>query len=156
MAIKRTLWICPKCNELKPTRHESVVRHIGRKHNSLGEPLSVTTRETRNQMLASGSLVPIKRPFLRKSISGQGFYDNSFTAPSDHKNEQGKASTGSSDVSDTFITLRLVELAKDTNQKMQNILNQNSTIIATLAEIMKEIYKLKGSRNNNNFVGEFS
>jgi len=39
---------------------------------------------------------------------------------------------------------------------VQNIINQNSTIIATLAEVMKEIYKLKQSRNNNNFVGEFS
>jgi hypothetical protein len=45
-------------------------------------------------MIASGSLVPIKRPFLRKSSSSQGFYDHSTTAPTDYKNEQGKASTG--------------------------------------------------------------
>jgi hypothetical protein len=122
----------------------------------LGEPLSVTTREIRNQTLASGSLVPIKRPFLRKSSSGQGFYDNSSTAPPDHKNEQGKASTGSSDVFDTAIMFTQLKLAQDTNQKIQNIINQNSTIITTLAEVMKEIYKLKGSRNNNNFAGEFS
>jgi hypothetical protein len=49
-----------------------------------------------------------------------------------------------------------LKLAQDTNQKIQNIINQNSTIITTLAEVMKEIYKLTGSRNNNNFAGEFS
>lgn len=156
MAIKRTLWICPRCNELKPTRHESVVRHIDRKHRSLGEPISVTTRETRNQMLASGSLAPIKKPFLRKSTSTQGFYNNySSTTISDQKNEQGKPSTGSSDVFDTVITYNQLKWAKDTNQKVQNIVNQNSTIITTLAEIMKEIHGLKGSRDNN-FVGRFS
>jgi len=74
----------------------------------------------------------------------------------DHKNEQGKASTGSSDVFDTAIMFTQLKLAQDTNQKIQNIINQNSTIITTLAEVMKEIYKLKGSRNNNNFAGEFS
>lgn len=102
-------------------------------------------------MPASGSLVPIKKPFLGKSSFGQGFYDNSPTAASDHKNEQVKVSRGSSDVFDTAITLTQIELAQDTNQKMQNIINQNSTIIATLAEI----YKLTRSRSNN-FVGEFS
>jgi hypothetical protein len=156
--IKRTLWICPTCIELKPTRHESVVRHIGRKHSSLGEPLSVTTGQTRNQMLALGSLAPIKRSFLGKSSSSQGFYDNSspsFATTLAHKNEQVRASTGSADVSDTWIRLRQLELVKDTNQKVQNIINQNYTIIRSLDEVVKEIYKLKQSRNNN-FVGEFS
>jgi hypothetical protein len=107
-------------------------------------------------MLALGSLAPIKKPFLRKSTSSQGFYNNySSTAISDQKNEQGKSSMGSSDVFDTAITYSQLKLAKDTNQKVQNILNQNSSIIATLAEVMKEIHELKRSRTNN-FVGEFS
>jgi hypothetical protein len=42
--------------------------------------------------------------------------------------------------------MTLVSLVKETRQKMENVLNQNSTILATLAEAMKEISKLKQSR----------
>ena len=59
--MRRTLWLCPKCSELKPTRHENVVRHVNRKHGSVGEPVSVTTGQTRNQMLALGLLSPIRK-----------------------------------------------------------------------------------------------
>lgn len=102
-------------------------------------------------MIAAGSLVSVKKPFLRKSSSSQGSYDNSSTTVSDHKTEQGKTS----DLFDTAIRLTQLELVKETNQKVQSILTQNSTIIATLAEVMNEIHKLKGSRNNN-FVSEFA
>src|SRR5919109_4417429 len=105
MPIRRTLWRCPRCNELKPTRHESVLRHIGRKHGSLGEPLSVTTGETRNQMLASGSLAPVKKSFLRKPSPDPGFSDNFSTIASDNKNKQIKDSRGSSDLFDQMIAL---------------------------------------------------
>jgi hypothetical protein len=150
MLIKRTLWRCPRCNELRPTRHESVIRHIGRKHGSLGEPVSVTTRETRNQMLASGSLAPVKKSFLRKSDADPGFSDNSSTIASEYKNEQIKDSRRS-DLFDRTIMVKQLELIEETNQKVQNIIYQNSTIIATLAEI----YRLKGSRNNNS-AGDFA
>jgi hypothetical protein len=155
MTTKRTLWRCPRCNELKPTRHESVIRHIGRKHGSLGEPVSVTTGETRNQMLARGSLAPVKKSFLRKSGPDPVFSDNSSNIDSDYKIEQIKGSKGFSDLFDRAITLKQLELAKETNQKAQNIIYQNSTIIATLAEIKNEIYRLKGSCNNNS-AGDFA
>ena len=78
MSLKRTLWVCARCKELKPTRHESVIRHIVRKHNSLGEPISVTTGQTRYQMIASGSLAPTKRSPIGNS--SQGFHNYSFEA----------------------------------------------------------------------------
>jgi hypothetical protein len=141
MRIKRTLWICPKCSELKPTRHESVVRHIARKHWSMGEPLSVTTRQTRNQMLASGSLAPVKMSFSRKSTDQGVRYDPSIGV--DYKNRNLNPSP---DLVDKAVMMTLVRLVKETRQKMENVLNQNSTILATLAEAMKEISKLKQSR----------
>ena len=127
-----------------------MIRHIGRKHGSLGEPVSVTTRETRNQMLASGSLAPVKKSFLRKSDVDPEFSDNSSTIASEYKNEQIKDSKRS-DLFDRTIMVKQLELIEETNQKVQNIIYQNSTIIATLAEI----YRLKGSRNNNS-AGDFA
>ncbi|HYY67580.1 MAG TPA: hypothetical protein VE572_04465 [Nitrososphaeraceae archaeon] len=50
-AVERTLWSCPRCDDLKPTRHESVVRHIDREHDSLEEQLSVIIGETRASKL---------------------------------------------------------------------------------------------------------
>ena len=141
MQLKRTLWICPKCFELKPTRHESVVRHIARKHWSMGEPLSVTTRQTRSQMLASGSLAPIKRHFSTKSTDLKARHDRSNGV--DHKNRNINPSP---DLIDKAVMLTLVSLVKETRQITENVLTQNSTIISTLAEIMKEISKLKLSR----------
>ena len=150
MRIRRTLWICPQCSELKPTRHESVVRHIARKHWSMGEPLSVTTRQTRNQMLALGSLAPIKRPFLSKP-KDQGFrYDSSVTV--DHKDWNLNSSP---DLIDKAVMVNLVSMVKEMKQNTNIIMNQNFTIIASLSEVLKEILELKQSRNNDTF-GDFA
>jgi hypothetical protein len=44
-------WICPQCPELNHgTRHESVLRHIRRKHNSIGEPINLNSGFTRHQL----------------------------------------------------------------------------------------------------------
>ena len=44
-------WICPKCSELNHgTRHESVLRHIRRKHDSIGEPINLNSGFTRRQL----------------------------------------------------------------------------------------------------------
>ena len=101
-------------------------------------------------MLASGSLAPVKKSFLRKSDADPGFSDNSSTIASEYKNEQIKDSRRS-DLFDRTIMIKQLELIEETNQKVQNIIYENSTIIATLAEI----YRLKGSRNNNS-AGDFA
>jgi hypothetical protein len=44
-------WVCPNCPELRQgSRHWSVGRHIQRKHNCNGEPISLNTGMTRSQM----------------------------------------------------------------------------------------------------------
>jgi hypothetical protein len=44
-------WICPMCPELNHgTRHQSVLRHIRRKHASIGEPINLNSGFTRRQM----------------------------------------------------------------------------------------------------------
>lgn len=44
-------WVCPYCPELRHgSRHWSVGRHIARKHNCIGEPVSLNTGITRSQM----------------------------------------------------------------------------------------------------------
>jgi hypothetical protein len=160
MRIKRTLWLCPKCSELKPTRHENVIRHLNRKHGAVGEPISVTTRQTRNQMLALGVLSPIRKSFMRKPVSSQEVYDNPFTTL-DYKNKNKNTnknidtSTGSSDSTDKAAMLYLVSRAKETQQNMQNIINQNFTIINVLRDIMMYVSKPEQSSNNNNF-GNFA
>ena len=158
MRIKRTLWLCPKCSELEPTRHENVIRHLNRKHGAVGEPISVTTGQTRNQMLALGVLSPIRKSFMRKPVSSQEVYDN----PSNiieykniNKNKNIDTSTGSSDLTDKAIMLNLVSRAKETQQNMQNIMNQNFTIINILRDFMMYVSKPEQSRNNNNF-GDFA
>lgn len=140
MQLKRTLWICPKCSELKPTRHESVIRHIARKHWSMGEPLSVTTRQTRSQMLASGSLAPVKRHFSTKSTDQRSRHDRSNGV--DYKDRNINPSP---DLVDKAVMLTLVSWVKETRQITENVLTQNTTIISTLAKVMKEISKLKQS-----------
>lgn len=47
MIVRRT--------ELSPTRHWSVRRHIQRKHDGVGEPISVNTYQTRDQMYVASS-----------------------------------------------------------------------------------------------------
>jgi hypothetical protein len=156
MRIKRTLWLCPKCSELKPTRHENVVRHINRKHGALGEPVSVTTGLTRNQMLSLGLLSPIRKFFMTKPVSSQEVYDNPSTIL-DYKNKNTNidTSTGSSDFADKAAMLYLVSRAKETQKDMRNIINQNSTIIDILSYIMKYVPEPKQSSNNNTF-GDFA
>ena len=146
--IKRTLWLCPKCSELKPTRHESVVRHLNRKHGAVGEPISVTTGQTRNLMLALGLLSPI-RNFTEKSISSQEFYDN----PSpmlNYKNKNIGTPNESSGTDDKYIMLRLVSMIKEMQNQMKTIRVQNSTIIGYLNENMVYVPKSTQPSNDNN------
>lgn len=132
--IRRTLWICPKCRELKPTRHESVVRHIRRKHRSMGEPISINTGETRHEMIISGSLSQTRNPSAKTfSDSPRRFYDT-FTA-TDVENQKGKAP----DPFDRQIQFSQVIVLETITQKLQNIQNQNAMIIATLTDIWKMV-----------------
>jgi hypothetical protein len=149
--IKRTLRVCPKCSELKPTRHENVVRHVNRKHGAVGEPISVTTGQTRNLMLALGLLSPIRKSFMRKPVSSQEFHDNPSTIL-DYNNP----STGSSDLTDKAMMLHLVSWAKETQRNMQSIMIQNFTIINILNDIMMYVQKPKQSSNSNNIPGDFA
>jgi hypothetical protein len=148
MRIKRTLWLCPKCSELKPTRHENVVRHINRKHGAVGEPISVTNGQTRNQMLSLGLLSPIRKSFMRIPVSSQEVYNHPSTIL-DYKNKNIDTSTGSSDLTDKAMMLNLVSWAKEMQKDMQNIMIQNSTIINFLNDIMMNVPKPKQSSNNN-------
>jgi hypothetical protein len=61
-------WICPNCPELMHgTRHESVVRHINRKHQTVGEPVSFNTGLTRIQMgLKSNLQAPYARGLSKR------------------------------------------------------------------------------------------
>ena len=156
MRIKRTLWLCPKCSELKPTRHENVIRHLNRKHGAVGEPISVTTGQTRNQMLALGVLSPIRKSFMRKPVSSQEVYDNPSTILDyKNKNKNIDTPTGSSDLTDKAMMLNLVRWAKEMQRGMQNIMTQNSTIINILSGLVMYVSKPKQSSNNNNF-GDFA
>jgi hypothetical protein len=135
-----------------------VIRHLNRKHGAVGEPISVTTGQTRNQMLALGVLSPIRKSFMRKPVSSQEVYDNPFTIleyKNKNENKNIDTSTGSSDLTDKAIMLNLVSRAKETQQNMQNIMNQNFTIINILKDIMMYVSKPEQSSNNNNF-GDFA
>ena len=129
-AIRRTLWICPKCRELKPTRHASVVRHISRKHRSMGEPISINTGETRHEMLISGSLSQIRNPSTKAFSDSARRFSDALTA-TEVENQKGKAPNP---FDRQFQFSQVIALGTIT-QKLQNIQNQNSTIIATLADI---------------------
>ena len=152
--IKRTLWLCPKCSELKPTRHENVVRHINRKHGAVGEPKSVTTGQTRNQMLPLGLLSAIRKSFMRKPVSSQEVYNYPSTLL-DYKNKNIDTSTGSSDLTDKAMMLNLVRWVKEMQKDMQNIMIQNSTIINILSDLVMYVSKPKQS-SNNNISGDFA
>jgi hypothetical protein len=141
MHVKRTLWLCPWCSELKPTRHESVVRHINRKHRAAGEPISVTTRQTRNQMLALGLLSPIRKSFMREPVSNQMFRDNLSTIL-DYTNKNMDTPMRPPDLPEKAMMLYLVSSAKETRQDMRGIIYQNSIIIKTLNDIMVYLSKL--------------
>jgi hypothetical protein len=150
MSLKKTLWVCPKCNELTPTRHESVIRHIVRKHNSLGEPISVTTGQTRYQMIASGSLVPTKRPPIWNSSQGFDNYSSNDSI-TNRKMQHEKAQAESSDVSGKYIQARQLELAMETNENVKKTLDQISLLNAILANF---IYGPRGSQKN--LSGDFA
>jgi hypothetical protein len=152
--IKRTLWLCPKCSELKPTRHENVVRHINRKHGAVGEPISVTSGQTRNQMLSLGLLSPIRKSFMRIPVSIQEVYNHPSTIL-DYKNKNIDTSTGSSDLTDKAMMLNLVRWAKEMQKDMKNIMIQNSTIINILSDLVMYVSKPKQS-SNNNISGDFA
>jgi len=154
MRIKRTLWLCPKCSELKPTRHENVVRHINRKHGAGGEPISVTNGQTRNQMLSLGLLSPIRKSFMRIPVSSQEVYNHPSTIL-DYKNKNIDTSTGSSDLTDKAMMLNLVRWAKEMQRDIQNIMIQNSTIINILSDLVMYVSKPKQS-SNNNISGDFA
>jgi hypothetical protein len=155
--IKRTLWLCPKCSELKPTRHENVVRHINRKHGAPGEPISVTTGQTRNQMLSLGLLSPdFRKSFMRKPVSIQEVYNNPSTILDyKNKNKNTDTSTGSSDLTDKAMMLHLVSWTKEMQKDMRNIINQNFTIIKILNDLMIYVSKPNQSSKNNIF-GDFA
>ena len=127
-----------------------MVRHINRKHVAGVEPISVTTRQTRNQMLALGLLSPIRKSPMRKPVSSQMFCDNPSTIL-DYKNKNTDTPTRSSDLTDKAIMLYLVSRAKEMQQDMLGIINQNSIIIKTLNDIMMYLSKLERSSNNNTF-----
>jgi hypothetical protein len=93
-------------------------------------------------MIASGSLPPLKRP--SGGNSSQGSYNN-YSNPqvADHKIKQAIAPGESSDLDDTLIRFRQLELANETNENVKKILDQNSFIIANLADLMKEIHETK-------------
>jgi hypothetical protein len=78
-------------------------------------------------MLASGTLARNRSPFTRISSTSKRGLSDTYTTP-DREIHQGKA-IGSSDLFDTTIEFSL----------MQRILNQNATIIHTVADIWKMI-----------------
>jgi hypothetical protein len=52
-------WTCPHCPELNNgTRHESIIRHISRKHESLGEPINLNSGLTRRQIVLDRNSKP--------------------------------------------------------------------------------------------------
>ena len=113
-------------------------------------------------MLALGVLSPIRKSFMRKPVSSQEVHDNPSnileyknTNTNTNTNTNIDTSTGSSDLTDKAIMLHLVSRAKETQQNMQNIMNQNFTIINILRDFMMYVSKPKQSRNNNNF-GDFA
>jgi len=123
-------------------RHENVVRQMNRKHGAVGEPISVTTGQTRNQMFSLGILSPIRKSFMKKPVSSQDFYDNSSTIvgyKNKNKNKNTDTSTGSSDLTDKAMMLYLVSWAKEMQKDMQNIMIQNFTIINILNDLMSSL-----------------
>jgi hypothetical protein len=121
----------------------------------VGEPISVTTGQTRNQMFSLGILSPIRKSFMRKPVSSQDVYDNSSIVDykNKNKNENTDTSTGSSDLTDKAMMLYLVSWAKEMQKDMQNIMIQNFTIINILNDLMRPKPEQSG---NNNISGDFA
>lgn len=63
-------WICQKCPELNHgTRHESVLRHIRRKHYSIGEPINLNSGFTRQLGLNPNRQSPYSGELLTRPQS---------------------------------------------------------------------------------------
>lgn len=100
----------------------------------MGEPISITTGETRHEMLISGSLSQTRNPSAKTfSDSARRSFDT-FTE-TDVKNQKGKAP----DPFDRQIQFSQVIVLETITQKLQNIQNQNAMIIATLTDIWKMV-----------------
>lgn len=131
----RTSWVCPNCNELNPTRHESVIRHIHRKHESFGEPISINTRQTRRQMLGYMSpnayYTPCpKTPWLN---SRHPFRVSRTQAEQDSKGESERTDA----LSDRVMKAQQMKLLITINQNLQYLQNQNATIINILVQMFQ-------------------
>jgi hypothetical protein len=131
----RTSWVCPNCNELNPTRHESVIGHIHRKHESFGEPISINTRQTRRQMLGYMSpnayYTPCpKTPWLN---SRHPFRVSRTQAEQDSKGESERTDA----LSDRVMKAQQMKLLITINQNLQYLQNQNATIINILVQMFQ-------------------
>lgn len=133
----RTSWVCPNCNELNPTRHECVIRHIHRKHESFGEPISINTRQTRRQMLGYMSpnayYTPCpKTPWLN---SRHPFRASRTQAEQDSKGESERTDA----LSDRVMKAQQMKLliTININQNLQYLQNQNATIINILVQMFQ-------------------
>ena len=129
----RTSWVCPNCNELNPTRHESVIRHIHRKHESFGEPISINTRQTRRQMFGYMSADAYYTPFPKTPwLKSRHHFRVSRTQA-----EQGSKgeSERTEDLSDMVVKAQQMKLLITINQNLQYLQNQNATIINILVQM---------------------
>lgn len=131
----RTSWLCPNCNELNPTRHESVIRHIHRKHESFGEPISINTRQTRRQMLEYMSPNAFYAPYLKTPWLnyGQPFRNSKTQAEQDSKGEDERTDA----LSDMVMKTQQIKLLSDINQNLKYLQNQNATIINMLVQMFQ-------------------
>jgi hypothetical protein len=95
-------------------------------------------------MITSGSLAPIK--MSPRGNSSQGFYNYSLDGSiANRKIEHKEAQAESSDLSDTILRVRLLELTTETNENVKKTLDQVSLLNAILAKFMCEI---KASQKN--------
>jgi hypothetical protein len=131
----RTSWVCPNCSELNPTRHESVIRHIHRKHESFGEPISINTRLTRRQMLDYMSPNTFYAPYLKTPWLnyGQPFRISRTQAEQDSKREDERTDA----LSDMVMKTQQSKLLSDIYQNLKYLQNQNATIINMLVQMFQ-------------------
>jgi hypothetical protein len=131
----RTRWVCPNCNELNPTRHESVIRHIHRKHESFGEPISINTRQTRRQMLEHVSPNAFYAPYLKTPWLNyrQPFMISRTQAEQDSKGKDERTDA----LSDLAMKTQQIKLLSDINQNLKYLQNQNATIINMLVQMFQ-------------------
>lgn len=142
----RTSWVCPNCNELNPTRHESVIRHIHRKHESFGEPISINTRQTRRQMLGYMSPNAYYTPYPKTPWlnSRHPFRVSRTQAEQDSKGEYERSDA----FNDMVMQTQQMKLLITINQNLQYLQNQNATIINILVQMIQS-KKLKYPSKNH-------